>query len=115
MKPSERDAAHLWDMLDTARRVQELVAGVSYDALMADIRTRFALERALEIIGEAARRVSPAMRAKHPEIPWKGILGFRNVLAHEYGEIDYRRLHTIATEKIPDLISTLERILGERA
>lgn len=114
MKPSERDVAHLWDMLDTARRVQELAAGVSYDALMADIRTRYALERALEIIGEAARRVSPALRAKHPEIPWKGILGFRNVLAHEYGEIDYRRLQTIATEKIPALISALQQILGEQ-
>ncbi|TAM47315.1 MAG: DUF86 domain-containing protein [Gammaproteobacteria bacterium] len=114
MKPSERDAAHLWDMLDTARRAQELAAGVSYDALMADIRTRYALERALEIIGEAARRVSPTLRAKHPEIPWKGILGFRNVLAHEYGEIDYRRLHTIATEKIPALISALQQILGEQ-
>lgn len=114
MKPSERDAAHLWDMLDTARRVQELATGISYDTLMADIRTRYALERALEIIGEAARRVSPALRTKHPEIPWKGILGFRNVLAHEYGEIDYRRLYTIATEKVPTLILTLERILGER-
>jgi len=114
MKPSERDAAHLWDMLDTAQRVQELAAGVSYDALMADIRTRYALERALEIIGEAARRVSPALRAKHPEIPWKGILGFRNVLAHEYGEIDYRRLHAIATQKIPGLISALQHILDER-
>lgn len=114
MKPSERDAAHLWDMLDTARRTQELAAGVSYDTLMADIRTRYALERALEIIGEAARRVSPALRARHPEIPWKGILGFRNVLAHEYGEIDYRRLYTIAAQKIPALISALQHILGER-
>ena len=114
MKPSERDAAHLWDMLDTARRAQELVAGVSYDSLMTDIRTRYALERALEIIGEAARRVSPALRSKHPEIPWKGILGFRNVLAHEYGEIDYRRLYAIATQKLLGLIQALQHILGER-
>jgi uncharacterized protein with HEPN domain len=66
MKPSERDAAHLWDMLDTARRVQELAAGISYDTLMVDIRTRYALERALEIIGEAARRISPALARQTP-------------------------------------------------
>ena len=114
MRLDERDAAHLWDMLDAARQAKELAAGVGYDELMGDIRTRYALERALEIIGEAARRVSPRLQARHPEIPWKGIIGFRNVLAHEYGEIDYRRLHTVATEGVPALLSALQRMLGER-
>lgn len=114
MKLDERDAAHLWDMLDAARHAKGLIAGVGYDELMADIRTRYALERALEIIGEAARRVSPPLQAPHPEIPWKGIIGFRNVLAHEYGEIDYRRLHTVAAQGVPALIAALQRVLGER-
>ncbi len=114
MKPSERDAAHLWDMLDAAKRAKELIVGVSFAGLMDDIRTRYALERALEIIGEAARRVSPELQARHPEIPWKGIIGFRNVLAHEYGEIDYRRLYTVATQGIPALISALQKMLGKR-
>jgi uncharacterized protein with HEPN domain len=114
MKPSERDAAHLWDMLDAARHAKELAANVSFDELMEDVRTRYALERALEIIGEAARRVSPALQAQHSEIPWKGIIGFRNVLAHEYGEIDYRRLFTVATQGVPALISSLQRMLGDR-
>jgi uncharacterized protein with HEPN domain len=114
MKPSERDAAHLWDMLDAAGHAKELVADVRFDDLMEDVRTRYALERALEIIGEAARRVSPALQARHAEIPWKGIIGFRNVLAHEYGEIDYRRLFTVATQGAPTLISSLQRMLGDR-
>ena len=114
MKPSERDAAHLWDMLDAARHAKELVADVNFDGLMEDVRTRYALERALEIIDEAARRVSPALQARHPDIPWKGIIGFRNVLAHEYGEIDYRRLYTVATQGVPALISSLQHMLGEK-
>jgi len=64
-------------------------------------RRRYAIERALEIVGEAARRVSPGINSAHPEIPWKGIIGFRNVLAREYGEIDYRRLFTVVNEGVP--------------
>jgi len=111
MKPLERDAAHLWDMLDAAKQAAEFSADVDLDQLLAEARTRYAIERALEIVGEAARRVSPATTARHPEIPWKGIIGFRNVLAHEYGEIDYRRLYTVIKEGVPALIVALEAIL----
>jgi len=111
MKPLERDAAHLWDMLDAAKQAAEFSADVDLDQLLAEARTRYAIERALEIVGEAARRVSPATTARHPEIPWKGIIGFRNVLAHEYGEIDYRRLYTVIKEGVPALIVALETIL----
>jgi uncharacterized protein with HEPN domain len=115
MKPkrAEADLAHLWDMLQAARTARMLCEGVSHETLLADLRTRLALERALEIVGEAARRVSARRRAAHPEIPWRGIIGFRNVLAHEYGEIDYRRLYAVATEGVPRLIASLERQLAE--
>ena len=48
----------------------------------------------------------------HPEIPWSGIIGFRTVLAHQYGAIDYRRLYTVIKEGVPDLIIALEKILA---
>ncbi|HYQ73297.1 MAG TPA: HepT-like ribonuclease domain-containing protein [Gammaproteobacteria bacterium] len=111
MKPLERDAAHLWDMLDAARQTAGFAAGIGLDQLLADVRTRYAIERSLEIIGEAARRVSPQTRADHPEIPWAGIIGFRNVLAHEYGAIDYRRLYAVVADGVPGLIIALEAIL----
>jgi uncharacterized protein with HEPN domain len=112
MKPLERDAAHLWDMLDAAKHAVTLSAGTGLDQLLEDIRTRYAVERALEIIGEAARRVSPETRDTHPEIPWAGIIGLRNVLAHGYGAIDYRRLYTVVQKGVPGLIGALERILA---
>jgi len=111
MKPLERDAAHLWDMLDAAQQAAGFSAGIDLDQLLADTRTRYAIERALEIIGEAARRVSPQTRESHPEIPWPGIIGFRNVLAHEYGAIDYRRLYAVVAEGLPALIVALETML----
>jgi uncharacterized protein with HEPN domain len=65
-----------------------------------------AVERAVEIIGKAARRVSDGFRSAHPEIPWKKIIGQRNVLGHEYGEVRHERMWVLATAEIPDLIAT---------
>ena len=111
MKPLERDAAYLWDMLDATKQAAEISADLALDELLDDIRTRYAVERALEIVGEAARRVSQETRQAHPEIPWSGIIGFRNVLAHKYGDIDYRRLYTVLKEDVPDLVVALKNIL----
>ena len=62
---------------------------------------QYAVERALEIIGEAARRVSDSIAGAHPEIPWPQIIGQRNVLAHEYGEIKHERIWLVATRTSP--------------
>jgi uncharacterized protein with HEPN domain len=87
MQPDKRDAAYLWDMLDAARTVEQLTSGLDFGQYSNDRRTQLAVERSLEIIGEAAGRVSTSFRNSHPEIPWRQIIGQRNVLIHEYGEI----------------------------
>ncbi len=118
MKPLEQDAAHLWDMLDAARQAMAFSDELTFDQLLNDALTRYAIERTLEIIGEAARRVSPETRATIADIPWQGIIGFRNVLAHEYGAIDYDRLYTVLKDDLPELIHTLDHALsqiGERS
>jgi uncharacterized protein with HEPN domain len=114
MKPGERDAAHFWDMLEAARKVRTLTRGLGFDDVMGDFRTRLALERSMEIIGEAARRISAGFRKEHDEIPWQGIIGLRNVIAHEYGELDHQRLYTVARQGVPKLIRTLDQILGKK-
>lgn len=112
MQPDERDAAHLWDMLDAAREARAVVEGVVLDRFVNDPLRRRALERTIELVGEAARRVTPEFQAACPEIDWRGIIGQRNVLAHEYGRINHRLLYEAATERIPALIAVLERIIG---
>jgi uncharacterized protein with HEPN domain len=62
----------------------------------------------LEIIGEAAGRVSESFRDVHPEIPWRQIIGQRNVLIHEYGEIKHERIWKVVKENIPQLIEWLK-------
>jgi uncharacterized protein with HEPN domain len=113
MKPEERDAAYLWDMLAAARESQVLVEGVTLEMLMSDLRTRRALERTLELVGEAAARVSSQTRSTHTEIPWAAIIGQRNIIAHRYAAIDYGLLFATVTGNVPKLISVLERIIGK--
>lgn len=112
MKPLEKDAAYLWDMLEAATHAIILSDDIDVKTLQNDMRTRYAIERALEIIGEAATRVSLDTRDKHAQIPWTGIIGFRNVLAHNYGAIDYQRLHTVLLDGVPELVTNLENILN---
>ncbi len=111
MKPDERDLAYLWDMHDAARRIERLTAGLDYAAFMKDERTYLAVERLLENIGEAARHVSPAMQARTRTIPWQGIIGMRNVLAHQYGVVDERKVWVAATDGIAALIPQLRALL----
>jgi uncharacterized protein with HEPN domain len=111
MKPEERDAAYLWDMLKAARDARDLLEGRSLEAYLQDRVRRLALERALELVGEPARRVTQGFQSVHPEIDWRSIVGQRNVLAHKYGVIDHERLFRTGTESVPGLVAALEKIL----
>lgn len=111
MRPEDPDAAYLWDMLEAAKLVTSFAAGKSLEDYRASALLRSAVERQLEIIGEAARRVSPAFQAAHSEIPWRAIVGQRNILAHDYGEIDDSRVWGVAAADIPRLIAQLEPLI----
>lgn len=111
MTPEARDPAHLWDMLEAARRVREYTEGLSLDAYVKDGKTRSAVERQLEILGEAARRVSEIFKQAHPEIPWQRITAQRNVLAHEYGEINHFIVWKVVVTNIPALIEALDPLI----
>jgi uncharacterized protein with HEPN domain len=79
-----------------------------------DRMLQLAVERGLEIIGEAARNVSLDFRLEHPQIPWKGIIGQRNVLAHEYGAIKLDLIWEVVTVHLPDLAASLERMVPQQ-
>jgi uncharacterized protein with HEPN domain len=113
MRPEVRDTACLWDMLQHARLALELTQGISIRAYQDDRFRQLALEGALEIVGEAARRVSIGFQSSHPEIPWKRIIAHRNVLAHEYDEILQELLWRTATDNVPALIAALEPLVPE--
>ena len=111
MRPEDRDPAYLWDMLEAAREVERMVDDYDLVAFLNDRVLLLAVERSVEIIGEAARRVSMSYQTEHAEIPWHEIIGQRNILAHEYGQIDHELLYKTVTEDIPNLISMIEVLL----
>lgn len=110
MPPSQKDMARLWDMLDAAKTAVEFTKDLGFESFLEDRKTRYAVERSLEIIGEAARCVAPETRESLPDIPWRSMIGLRNVLAHEYGDIRYEILWTIVSDKLNPLIRKLENI-----
>jgi uncharacterized protein with HEPN domain len=72
---------------------------------------QLAVERELEIIGEAARKLSQAFKDAHTELPWAPIIAQRNVLAHEYGDIRQDRIWQVVSAHIPELIRILEPLI----
>ncbi len=113
MNPENKDLAYLWDMLQAANDILAFVDDLSFEQFSPDKRTRYAVERQLLVIGEAATRVSTRYRSELPHIPWKQIVGLRNVLAHEYGEVLVERIWMVAKNDIPKLAKDLEAILSE--
>ena len=111
MRGNPDDAAYLWDMLDAAKAAMSFSEGFNFEQYSHDRKAQWAVERAIEIIGEAARHVSPVFQSSHPEIPWLQIVAQRNVLAHEYGEIQQERLWALLQNRLPQLILALENCM----
>lgn len=111
MLPADRDSAFLWDMLTAARTTVRFVSDRTLRDYESDDMLRSAVERQIEIIGEAARKVSIRYRDLHPLIPWTGIMAQRHVLAHDYGEIKHDKIWKVATVHVPELICLLEPLI----
>jgi uncharacterized protein with HEPN domain len=110
MRPPEDDVL-LRDMLDHARRVAEAVAGRRRDELETDPLLAAALERFIEVIGEAATKVSATTRESAKTVPWRQMIGMRNRLVHGYAAVDHDIVWDVATVDIPALIVSLEQLL----
>lgn len=96
----------------TTRKAVELASGRTRVDLDADELFRLAMTRLLEVIGEAATRVSPATRDHHPQIPWLSIAGMRNRLIHGYDVVDCDILWRVLQEDLPALIPQLEHVVA---
>lgn len=107
MPLDDRDAAYLWDMLQAAEEAIDMMAGHDLAGFLKNRMLQRAIERCVEIIGEVARHVSPECKATASEIPWREIIGQRNILAHKYGQIDHELLYKTVASDVPELINNL--------
>lgn len=99
-------------MLDAAREAVEAAAGLKAADLENDRLRELALERLLEILGEAAAQTPPEERALYPEIPWNRIVGMRNEIIHGYASVDPEIVLRTIRENLPPLIRQLETALN---
>jgi uncharacterized protein with HEPN domain len=111
MEADERDAGYLWDMREAVRDCIDFVKQATYEEFVADKMMHSAVERRLEILGEAASRVSEVFQSAHPEIPWKELKGLRVVLAHRYDDLDLSQLWRAAKMHSQELLPKLEALL----
>lgn len=107
----ERDAALLLDMLLAANDAQSFIAGLDQTTFMTSRLHQNAVIRSLEVIGEAAGKISSATRAAHPEISWRDITAMRNRLIHGYGDVRLDLVWVVACERIGPLIREIERLI----
>ncbi len=98
-------------MVEAARIAQQIALQTTYDDFLTDRVKQLAMERTVQIIGEAARRVSTTFKQAHPEIPWAALVAQRNVIVHQYYGIDYGLIWRVAAIEAPLLIERLEPLL----
>ncbi len=108
MQPEDR--TRIEHMLDATRSVARFMAGRQRDDLDADEMLRFALIRAIEIIGEAASKVSPQAQQAVPGVQWREAIGMRNRLVHAYFDVDLDVLWKTTQEAVPALMKHLESL-----
>jgi len=109
------DQVTLRQMRDAARKALIVIEGRQRPDLDDDWIATLALMQLLQIVGEAARRVSVRFRHDHPEIAWAQIIGLRNRLIHGYDTVDLDRLWRVMTVDLPALTVALDRILDVRS
>ena len=105
------NASFLLDMLVAARDAVTFAEGLTYFEFTRDRRSQLAILKAVEIVGEAAFRVSGETMESHPEIPWREIVGMRNRLVHAYFDIDLRLVWDTVQRDLPVLIAQLEPLV----
>ncbi len=109
---SDRDSLlYLKDILDSIEAIQSFVKGISFESFIDDRKTFSASIRELEIVGEAAGRVSTQIQQQFSDIPWRTMKDFRNALAHHYFGINANVVWDVVIRKLPELKSQIQNAL----
>ncbi len=108
MSLSERDKSYIFDMISYSQEIIDITKNENHTSFINNRIKRLAIERLIEIIGEAANHVSKDIIENNSDIPWSKIIGLRNKIVHDYGEILTDRIWLIATKSIPELLNQLK-------
>ncbi len=104
---------YLQDILDAIRRIETSTSGKTKSMFESDADLQDATIRRLEVIGEAAKGIPPAMREKCPEVPWKSIAGTRDVLIHDHSGVVLETIWEVVQNDLPKLKAGVQKLLTE--
>ena len=111
MSPNKRDIESIWDMVDAIVKIQVFTQTMDEQDYLNSELVQSAVERKLEILGEAARRLSPEFQAQNTEIDWRNAIGLRNMIIHRYDQVEQERIWDIIQGVLPELKNQLMPLL----
>ena len=114
MSNRRTDRDYLSDIQEALERIRAYVEGYTFERFVKDSKTQDAVLRNLEVLGEAAKRVSDPMRKHRENIPWKALAGLRDRLIHHYFGINYETVWQIITVELPKIASDIKHALEDR-
>ena len=112
MKPTREVQDFLEDILQAVEKTRAFTEGQDLESFAADEKTAFAVVRALEIIGEATKRIPEDVRAKHPEVPWRSMAGMRDKLIHDYVSVNLEVVWRTITEDLTTLPALIQSVIA---
>ncbi len=104
---------YLDDILESCRKIRKFTEGMPFEEFELDVKTQDAVIRNFEVIGEAANRLPEAIKSQYSGVEWPKIIGFRNILIHEYFGVKLQTVWTAIQEKILVLEEQTKTVLGE--
>jgi uncharacterized protein with HEPN domain len=101
----------LYDIFQSVEKIEEFTRDVSFDQLMTDERTKDAILRNLQVIGEASKNLPESLITNHPEVDWSGLAGVRDIVTHRYFRVDWHLLWISIHEELPVLKNQIRNLM----